>query len=290
MADLLQTIKNYRALSKPGIVRMVLVTTVIGFMLGESTGVLPIWTLIWTLLGTALAASGSSALNNYLERDFDALMARTRTREIPSGKISPRNALIYGLVTVAAGVGLLQWQVNALTAFIVLLTVALYNLVYTPMKRISWLNTSIGAIPGALPIMSGWTAATGEMDIGAWVLFYILFAWQHPHFYAIAWMYRDDYANAGYRMLSSLDEDGRRLFRHALTFSIFLLAVSLLPAATGLTGTYYLIGAIILGIIMVESTVRLAQLKTVKAARKVLRASIIYFPVIMVLIFADGIL
>jgi len=290
MPSLLQTLKDYRALSKPGIVRMVLVTTTIGFMLGEPLGVMPWWTLFWTLLGVALASGGSAALNNYMERDFDALMERTKTREIPSGKINPRQALIYGISTSGIGVGLLAYKVNLLTAFIVLLTVLLYTLVYTPLKRISWLNTSIGAVPGALPIMSGWTASAGGMDIGAWVLFYILFAWQHPHFYAINWIYRTEYENAGYRMLASLDEDGRRLFRHALTFSVFLLAISLLPAMTGLTGRYYLIGAVILGILMIESAVRLSRLKTVKAARHVLRASIIYFPVLMVLIVADGIL
>jgi protoheme IX farnesyltransferase len=290
MNSLWQSIQNYKALSKPGIVRMVLVTTAIGFMLGETTGIMPWWTLVWTLLGTALAAGGSAALNNYIERDFDALMERTAAREIPSGKISPEHALAYGLTTTLLGVGLLAWQVNLLTAFIVLLTTFLYTLVYTPMKRISWLNTSIGAIPGALPIMSGWTASAGSLDIGAWVLFYILFAWQHPHFYAIAWMYREEYAKAGYKMLSGLDEDGRRLFRHALTFSVFLVAISLLPALTGLTGRYYLIGAVVLGVLMLETTVQLARLKTLKAARNVLRASIIYFPVLMVLIVADGIL
>lgn len=285
-----ETLTNYYRLSKPGIVRMVLVSATIGFMLGEHSGVMPWGILFFALLGIGMSAAGSAALNNVLERDLDARMNRTRNREIPSGRISPESALAYGLLMVLGGVLILVWKVNLLTAFVVLLTAFLYTLVYTPMKRVHWLNTSIGAIPGALPILSGWTASAGEIGLGAWILFYILYAWQHPHFYAISWMYRKDYEQAGYRMLCSIDDSGDRLFRHALTFSVFLFAVSLMPTVTGLTGRLYLAGAILLGVLMISASFRLARLRTVQAARGVLRASIVYLPVLLVLIVADGIL
>lgn len=277
-------------LSKPGIVRMVLVTSTIGFMLGEPTGVISWLHLLMTLIGTAMSAAGAAALNNYMERDFDARMHRTRNRELPAGRIKPEHALAYGILMVLGGVLLLAWQVNLLTAFLVLLSAFLYTLVYTPMKRLHWLNTSIGAVPGALPIMSGWTASADEIGLGAWILFYILYAWQHPHFYSISWMYREDYERGGYQMLCSTDDSGRRLFRHAVSFTVFLLAISLMPSVIGLTGAIYFGGALVLGVMMLASTVQLYRERTVQAARTVLRASIIYLPLVLVLIVADGVL
>jgi protoheme IX farnesyltransferase len=212
-------------LAKPRIVSMVLITTGIGYFLGGSG--IPGWGhLLMTLVGTGLAAGGAAALNNYLERDTDTRMQRTRQRVLPSGRMEPGLALTYGVTLVLGGVSLLVWSVNLLAGFLVLLTAFLYVLVYTPLKRITWLNTPIGAIPGALPPMVGWAAATGELSAGAWILFGILYTWQHPHFYAIAWMFREDYRAAGFQMLSVVDPSGRRLFRQAIIFSVALLAVS----------------------------------------------------------------
>ncbi len=283
------SLKDCIQIAKPRIVSMVLVTTTIGYLLGA--GGKPEWlTLLLTLVGTAFAAGGSAVLNNYLEREFDSRMLRTQNRALPAGRIEPSFALAYGVLLVLAGVSLAVWQVNLVTGFLILLSAFLYVVVYTPLKRLTWLNTSIGAIPGALPPMHGWTAGSGEIELGAWVLFLILFAWQHPHFYSIAWMYREDYQRGGYRMLSSEDADGSRLFLHGLLFTAMLVAVSIVPTVIGMTGYVYLAGALGLGALMVR-TGRLFQVeKTVAGARRVLRASIIYLPVLLLLIVVDGVL
>jgi heme o synthase len=189
---------RYLELAKPRILAMVLVTTTLGFFLG-GRGMHPLPLFLLTLLGVGCATGGAAMLNNYFERNSDAKMNRTRGRALPAGLIEPARALPGGVGLVLFGVLLLVWAVNLLTGFLVLLAAFLYVLVYTPMKKITWLNTTFGAIPGALPPMAGWAAATGRIDPGAWVLFAILFVWQHPHFFAIAWMYRDDYKAAGGR-------------------------------------------------------------------------------------------
>ena len=175
---------------------MVLVSTIIGFVMGSTTD-LDWIRLLWTLIGTGLTAAGAGALNHYLERNYDMLMDRTKNRPIPSGILTPGEALMFGIILVLVGSAGLVIKINVLTGFISLLTAFLYILVYTPMKRITWLNTSIGSIPGAIPPLGGWAATTGSLDLGAWILFGILYLWQHPHFYAIAWMCRDDYKKAG---------------------------------------------------------------------------------------------
>ena len=183
-----QSLRAYREMAKLRIVTMVLVTTAFGFLLGRGGGSVDWGLFLAALLGTGAAAAGAAALNNVLDRDVDARMERTRRRPLPAGVIEPAQGMAFGIVMVLAGVGLLLWMTNLLAAFLVLLTAFLYVLVYTPLKRVTWINTSIGAIPGAMPPLSGWAAASGELGSGAWILFLILFAWQHPHFSAIAWM------------------------------------------------------------------------------------------------------
>lgn len=276
-----------RELVKPGIVKMVLVTTAIGYYLGA--GGFSDWlNLAHTLFGTALAAGGSAALNNYLERDSDAHMPRTKNRVLPSGRIDPSIALGFGILLVLAGVSLLAWAVNLLAAFLVLLTAFLYVLVYTPLKKLTWWNTPIGAIPGALPPMVGWAAAAGELSAGAWVLFAILFIWQHPHFYAIAWMYRQDYARAGFKMLSVVDPTGNRLFRQAIWFSIVLIPVSMLLSGLEVTGKIYMVGTIFIGAALLSASVLLWNNRTLAAARRVLMTSVFYLPALFVLIVIDA--
>jgi protoheme IX farnesyltransferase len=281
------TLQALAELSKPRIVTMVLITTSTGYFLGG--GGVSSWLIFClTILGTGLAASGAAALNNFLERDTDARMQRTRQRVLPSGRLDPGLALSYGVTMVLGGVSLLVWSVNLLAGFLVLLTAFLYVLVYTPLKRVTWLNTPIGAIPGALPPMVGWAAATGELSVGAWILFGILFAWQHPHFYAIAWMFRDDYRAAGFKMLSVIDPSGRRLFRQAILFSGALIGVSVLLSLLGITGQLYLYGSLLIGIGMLVSSFLLARHSTLRDARRVLLASVFYLPLLLILIVLDA--
>ena len=283
---MLANLQAYLELSKPRIVTMVLVTTTIGFFLGGQ-GIHSMPLLFFTLMGTAYAAAGAAALNNVIECELDAGMERTRGRVLPSGKMDPASALAFGVCSVLLGVTILVWKVSLLTAFIVLLTAFLYVLVYTPMKRVSWLNTSIGAIPGALPPLTGWAAATGELGAGAWVLFLVLFAWQHPHFYSIAWMYRDDYGRANFKMLPVIEPSGKRTFRHAMAYAAMLLGVSLLPAVIGLAGTTYLFGAVVMGVGLFWMSCNFARRKSISAARGLLRATLVYLPVWLVLVLFD---
>ena len=276
----------YLALTKPRISSLVLVTTAIGFVLGSrSLGQsIASGTLALTLTGTLLSCAGAAALNSFLERDIDARMVRTCKRPLPLGVLHPGDALVFGVLLVISGVSVLAWKVNLLTGFLALLTAFLYVLVYTPLKRITWLNTMIGAIPGALPPMGGWSGATGHLDLGAWILFTILFLWQHPHFYSIAWMYRDDYREAGFKMLPSVEPSGNRMFRHIIGFSLLLIPVSLLPLWVGMAGWIYGCGAGILGLFLLYVGVRFSMSRTAAYARKLLRASVVYLPLLLILI------
>jgi protoheme IX farnesyltransferase len=284
--SLKQTLLAYKQMAKLRIVYMVLVTTAIGYLLGRN-GAVDWIVLLSTLFGTGAAAAGAAALNNFVEREVDGRMERTCNRPLPAGILDPAQALAFGVLLVLGGVGLLLWKVNLLAAFIVLLTAFLYVLVYTPLKKVTWLNTSIGAIPGAMPPLAGWVAASGELHLGAWILFFILFAWQHPHFYAIAWMYRDDYARGGLKMLPVVEPSGRRMFRHIEGFSILLIGVSILPTATGMMGILYLVGALVLGFMLLWYGMVLTRTRTIPDARKLLRASVIYLPLLLVLIVLD---
>ena len=276
---------DYLQLAKPRIVSMVMVTTLLGYYLGaRSLGNLPL--LVLTLLGVALGSAGAAVLNNYLEKDLDLRMNRTRNRALPAGRLPPLHALVMGTASVVGGVLMLAVAVNLLTSFLVLLAAFLYVLVYTPMKRLTWFNTSVGAVPGAIPPMAGWAAATGGLEAGAWIVFAILFLWQHPHFYAIAWMFKEDYARGGFKMLPP-GGNGSRAFRHVLVHCALLLVASLLPTLIGLTGWMYTVGVLVLGLGFAGAGWTLARTGAVHDARRLLRASIIYLPAWLLLTVID---
>ncbi len=274
-------------MAKPRIVLLVLVTASIGFFLG-GYGLHAFGAWLATMLGVGLSAGGSCVLNNYLERDNDAHMTRTRKRALPSGLLDPAIALAGGVSMVLWGVTILACMVNLLSGFLALLTAFLYVLVYTPLKKVSWLNTPIGAIPGALPPMIGWAAATNRLDLGAWILFAILFAWQHPHFYAIAWMFREDYRAGGLKMLSVVDPTGQRVVRQSIGYSIVLILVSLALSAARITGPLYFWGALAIGVGMLAVAVGFAATRSGRDARRLLLASVIYLPILLVLTIVDA--
>lgn len=286
MTSLTKLYNAYSELCKPRIVALVLVTTALGFYLGGH-GIHDFYLFFMTMTGSALVCAGSAALNHYLERDSDALMKRTKNRPLPLGVLSPNNAMLFGILLTLCGVLLLCLQVNLLTAFLSLLTAFLYVLVYTPMKKISWLNTTIGAIPGAIPPMGGWSAASGEIGLGAWVLFLIMFVWQHPHFYSIAWLFRDDYKKAGFKMLSLDDPKGDKIFSHTLIYSLILIPVAILPTLIGISGIKYFYGSLILSLVFLYFSRKLQKCATNQAAHQLLKASVFYLPAILFLIIID---
>lgn len=281
------SIFSYVELMKPRLGAMVLVMAGLGFFLGSS-GAFAWVALFYALLGTGLVASGGLVLNNYLERDVDALMERTKYRPIPQGSISPQAALAFGVLLVLGGCSVLIAEANILASFLALLSCFLYVVVYTPMKRLSWWNTSVGAIPGALPPMIGWAAATGRVEVEAWILFALLYIWQHPHFYAIAWLFRDDYARGGLKMLPVVDPTGRRAFHHSVFFLVLLIPVSLLPTLVGMAGWVYFWSAGVMGLIFLGTGIVLARSASTTAARRVLRASLIYLPLLLLFIVIDA--
>jgi len=277
----------YLELTKPRILSMVLVTTTLGFFLGGH-GIHPLPLFLLTLLGVGSGTGGAAMLNNYLERNSDAKMNRTRGRALPAGLVEPNRALLVGVSLVLFGVMVLVWADNILTGFLVLLAAFLYVLVYTPMKKTTWLNTTFGAIPGAIPPLAGWAAAAGRIDPGAWVLFLILFVWQHPHFFAIAWMFRDDYRAAGFKMLPVVEPNGKSTFRQAIGFSVLLIAVSLLPTIIGMTGRLYFCGALLIGCFMLMAAVRFARNHGAADARNLLKTSVLYLPLLLLFILLDA--
>ena len=279
-------IQGYVDLTKPSILVMVLITTLLGYYLGND-GISSWLNLFWTLLGTGLSAGGAGALNQYLEREQDKRMERTRNRPLPSGLIQPLDALLFGLILVLTGSILLVWKVNLLTGFLSLMTAFLYVLIYTPMKKLTWLNTSLGSISGALPPMGGWTAATGSIDSGAWILFAILYLWQHPHFFAIAWMCKDDYKKAGFKMLPVVEPNGSRTIRQIFWHLSLMIPVSLLPFISGMMGTVYLAGASLLTLGYFCSAIPMLRLKSKENASKILKASVFYLPLLFVIIIID---
>lgn len=266
---------------------LVLVTTSIGYFLASPVGGFDV-TYLFLMLGTFLCCSGGAVLNHFIERDTDKLMLRTQGRALPQGRISPEQALSFGITLVLGGTAILLLKVSLLCAFLALLSAFLYVVVYTPLKRVTWLNTMIGAIPGALPPLGGWAAATGEAGLGGWVLFAILFIWQHPHFYSIAWIYREDYRRAGMKMLPSVDATGFLTFAFIIGFSVLLIPVSLLPTMLGLSGMLYASGAFLAGTIMLLCALKMSGSRTERNARLLLFASIIYLPVLLTLIAVDS--
>jgi protoheme IX farnesyltransferase len=275
-------------LTKPRITQLVLLTAAAGFYAGARGGVDP-WLLLHTLLGTALVAGGTNALNQLRERDIDARMERTRRRPLPSGRVSARAAGVFAGAISLLGVVYLALAVNVLTAALAALTLVSYVFLYTPLKRRTTLNTLIGAVPGALPIVGGWTAAGGALDVAVGALFWILFLWQLPHFLALAWIYREDYRRGGLAMLSVEDADGRRTGRMVLLYALALLPVSLVPTLVGLTGAVYFVGAVLLGVVYSGVGVALAWRVTAPRAWRVFAVSVVYLPALLALLVIDKI-
>lgn len=273
-------------LTKPRITTMVAVTTAAGFVMAG--GSLDLLLLLHTLVGTALVASGAGALNHVVERDVDARMRRTADRPLASGRLDPDLGLLWAVLLSVAGVTWLAVGVNLLTSLIGALTLAGYVFVYTPMKRLTSLATIVGAVPGAMPPLMGWTAARDTLDPGAWVLFAILFLWQLPHFLAIAWMYRVDYERGGMPMLPVLDPQGERTGRQAVLYAAALVPVSLLPTPLGLTGGVYFAGALALGVGFLAAALAFQSRRTNKAARKLLLVSVLYLPLILAAMLLDS--
>jgi protoheme IX farnesyltransferase len=274
--------RDYLQLSKSRIVLMVLITTAAGFLFATDhvNGAL----MLHGLLGTALVAAGTNALNQYVEREHDARMHRTRTRPLPAGRITPRAALIFSSAIAIIGTVYLAFAVNWLTAALGAFTLASYIFVYTPLKRISTLNTIIGAIPGAVPPLMGWTAATNELGAGGWIIFGILFLWQLPHFMAISWLHREDYARGGFAMLAVRDNDGAAVARQAVFYTLALLPVSVAPSLLGLTGTVYFIGAAAAGAALLAATIRFFFDRGARSARSLFMISNLYLITIMLLL------
>jgi protoheme IX farnesyltransferase len=277
---------DFLQLTKPRITLMVVFTALVGFVTATPTSP---WTglLLAALLGTGLVAGGASALNQVLERDTDALMHRTRTRPIPAGRVRPVEAGLFGALLTLAGLVVLTARAGSLAALVALCTWASYLFLYTPLKRRSHLATLVGAVPGALPPVIGWAAASGRLEPGAFILFAIMFLWQIPHFLAIAWLYRDDYERGGLKVLPVIDREGRLTGRQAVLHSVALLVVSLAPVAAGLGGTPYLAGALVLGVALTVAAVQLARARSLAAARYLFLASVLYLPALLSLLLAD---
>jgi protoheme IX farnesyltransferase len=279
-------LKSYLELSKIRLTAMVLITAAVGFVLG-SAGPLDFARLAWTILGTGLAAAGASAFNQLLEIRRDAEMQRTRGRPLPSGQISALHALLFAVVTSLAGVALLNEQVNPLTAMLGLANVVIYAMVYTPLKPRTSLCTLVGAVCGALPPIMGWTAACGEIGLGGLLLGMILFLWQIPHFLALAWMLRDDYAKAGFRMLPLIDPLGHLTCLMIVLYSLALLPMGLAVTVTGQAGYLFGAASLALGLGFFLLALKLRRMKTARNARRVFLASLVYLPLLMLFLVLD---
>jgi protoheme IX farnesyltransferase len=277
---------DFVALAKPRLNFLVVVSALAGYVMagGDTLDVLRV---LFTVVGTALVASGASAFNQIIERDADRLMNRTRLRPLPDGRLQSREALVFAAVLSTAGLLVLAAAVNLLSAFVAFTTLVTYAVIYTPMKRRTSFSTVVGAIPGALPPVIGWAAAGNAITQGAWVLFGIVFLWQLPHFLAIAWIYREDYARAGFPMLPVIEPDGRSTARQAVVYAAAVLPLSLAPTLIGMTGTAYFAGALGLGIIFVWLALRFARSRSIPDARRLFFGSIIYLPLLWILMIAD---
>lgn len=278
------TVRDWALLTKPRITTMVVFTTMVGFV--AASGRVDTALLIATLVGTALVAAGAAVLNQVLERDTDALMWRTRERPLPAGRVGLRDAVAFGSALSLLGLGVLAWRSGWLSAAVAAATLGSYLGVYTPLKRRTPLATLVGAVPGALPPVIGWAAARDALEGGAFVLFAILFLWQIPHFLAIAWLYRDDYARGGFPMLPVVDREGVFTARQAVVHSLALLFVSLAPFAAGLAGPWYLAGALLLGSTYVLFALRLASARDLPAARGLFVVSVLYLPALCSVLLA----
>ena len=278
--------KNFIELTKVRIGFLVLITTIIGFYLG-SQGEINYSLLFYTVLGTLLSSTGSSVMNNVIESETDKLMDRTKSRVLPTNKISLVTAKVLGVSFIFIGLFILYYKVNLLTCILSLSTIVLYLFFYTPLKRKSWLNTSIGAVPGAIPPLGGWTAATNNLEWGGVAVFLILFFWQHPHFYAIAYMYKEDYKKAGLQMLPVIDDGVKRTVLHIFLHALILIPISTLPFFLGVSGRVYFVGAYILSNIYMLLCLPFILEQSKENAELIFRTSIYYFPLLFTLIVAD---
>ena len=270
----------YVALTKPDVSFLVLMTTAAGFYMG-SRGAVDWLHLMQTVFATLLIAAGTATLNHYIERDSDRYMRRTASRPLPSGQLQPREALWFGVSLSVAGALDLYFTAGILASVLGILTSLSYLLAYTPLKKRTVWATAVGAFPGAIPPMIGWVAATGTLDRGAWLLFAILFLWQFPHFYAIAWMYREDYARAGILMLPVVDREGTRTFRQIILTAVALVGVSLLPAVMGLAGVHYFFGALVVSTALVQVCLWAASSRTNARAKWLMHATVLHIPVLL---------
>lgn len=276
------TIRDYLELSKSRIVVMIVMTTVAGYFLGLEGNVE--WlTLLHTVLGTALVAAGTNAMNQYIERDLDAQMVRTRHRPLPDQRMSERSALLFAGSAAVIGVAWLAIAVHWLPSLVALITLATYLVVYTPLKRVSSFCTVVGAVPGALPPVIGYAAARESLGMPALLVFLLMFYWQLPHFLAIGWLYREDYARAGFAMLGVDDVDGRRSSLKAILYTIVLIAISILPAVFGEAGWLYVAGVVACGLALLGAAVKFATTRTQPAARALFLMSNVYLPLVLLL-------
>jgi protoheme IX farnesyltransferase len=277
---------DFVALAKPRLNLLVVASTVAGYAMahGDTTNLAA---LGWTIVGTALVAGGASAINQVIERDADSQMRRTRLRPLPDGRLGPVEGLAFAALLSVLGLLVLASGVNVLSSVVALATLVSYAAIYTPLKRRTSFATVIGAIPGALPPVIGWAAAEGTLSQGAWVLFGILFLWQLPHFLAIAWMYREDYARAGFPMLPVIEPDGRSTARQAVVYAAALLPVALAPTLVGMSGTVYFAGALVITLLFLGVSIRFAMTRAVRDARQLFFASIVYLPLLWALMIAD---
>ncbi len=273
-------IRDLVELVKARLTLLVLLTTAVGFYLGADSPI-NFAALLHTVFGTAAAAAGAAALNQWGEYKLDALMHRTRSRPVPTGRMRPRDAVILGAALSIFGVAYLAFVCNALSAALAAITIIIYIFAYTPLKRVSTFNTALGAVPGALPPMIGWAAARGTLNAGAWMLFAILFFWQLPHFFAIAWMYRDDYARAGFQMISSDDRTGERSASQSVFFCMLLFIVAGLPAFLGIATVFYLLAELVLGGVFIAVAMRFLKTRATSDARRLFITSIIYLPLLL---------
>ena len=278
----------YVALTKPDVSFLVLMTTAAGYYMGAH-GAVDWLRMVQTVFATLLIAAGTATLNHYIERDSDRFMRRTASRPLPSGQLQPREALWFGVILCIAGAIDLYFTAGFLASALGVLTCLSYLLAYTPLKKRTVWATTVGAFPGAIPPMIGWVAATGTLDRGAWLLFAILFLWQFPHFYAIAWMYREDYARAGILMLPVVDREGTRTFRQIILTSIALVGVSLLPAVIGLAGVRYFFGALVFSTALVQVCLWASSSRTNVRAKWLMHATVLHIPLLLGLMIYDKI-
>lgn len=278
--------RDYSALAKPRLNMLVVASALAGYAMGDGEP-LGLVRVVGLLLGTGFVAGGASAFNQLIERDLDALMRRTRNRPLPGHRLQPLEGLLFATAITLAGVLFIVASANLLAGAVALATLLIYVAIYTPLKRRTSFSTVIGAIPGALPPVIGWAAIAGELSVRAWILFGIMFLWQLPHFLAIAWMYRDDYARAGFPMLPVIEPDGRSTGRQSVVYAAALIPVSLAPTVTHMTGDVYFAGALVLGIFFLWTAIRFARTREVRDARRLFFASLLYLPVLWALMIAD---